>query len=239
MIGVVIPAHNEAEFLGACLRAVLAAAAHPALAGEPVCMALVLDDCSDASAEVAASLGIRSLHRRFRNVGMARAAGAESALAAGCRWLAFTDADTRVAPCWLAQQLADHDLGADAVCGTVSVEDWSAHGDFGDVLRSRFDAQYLDAAGHRHIHGANLGVSAAAYSRAGGFLPMRCGEDVALVNALTASGANISWSARPRVVTSARKDARARGGFGDTLIAIALGAMSTPPAMEALRDSLT
>ena len=36
MIGVVIPAHNECEWLGAALAAVWAAARHPALDGEPV-----------------------------------------------------------------------------------------------------------------------------------------------------------------------------------------------------------
>ncbi|HUD32119.1 MAG TPA: glycosyltransferase family 2 protein, partial [Variovorax sp.] len=70
------------------------------------------------------------------------------------------------------------------------------------------------------IHGANLGVSAEAYERVGGFRPLACSEDVALVEALQASGARIAWSAAPRVTTSARADARARGGFGDTLLAV-------------------
>jgi hypothetical protein len=43
------------------------------------------------------------------------------------------------------------------------------------------------------------------------------GEDVALVNALLASGASVAWSALPRVTTSARKMARAHGGFAHFL----------------------
>jgi hypothetical protein len=43
------------------------------------------------------------------------------------------------------------------------------------------------------------------------------------VKALEANGARFAWSARPRVFTSARTDARARGGFGDTLRAVVAG----------------
>jgi hypothetical protein len=60
---------------------------------------VVLDDCKDFS-------------------------GADLLLAAGARWLAFTDADSRVSPGWLAAQLV---LDADAVCGSIAVDDWSDH----------------------------------------------------------------------------------------------------------------
>ncbi|WP_204496111.1 hypothetical protein [Archangium primigenium] len=46
-------------------------------------------------------------------------------------------------------------------------------------------------------------------------------EDVALVRALDRTGADIAWSARCRVRTSSREDARARGGFGDYLCGLA------------------
>lgn len=218
MIGIVIPAHNEQACLGACLTAVCRAARHPALRGEAVRVVVVLDDCGDESAAVASAFPVDLLHARLRNVGAARARGASHLLRAGARWLAFTDADTVVSPGWLAAQLG---LGAQAVCGSVEVRDWSAHGPEGDTVRRHFERRYRDADGHRHIHGANLGVCALAYQRAGGFPPMACSEDVALVEALQRSGATIAWSAAPRVVTSARKDARARGGFGDTLLGMA------------------
>lgn len=213
MIGFAIPAHNEAALLGACLVAARAAAQHPALRGEIVRVLVVLDACTDASAAVARSLNVETLSVDARNVGAARAAGARYLLEQGARWLAFSDADSRVAPDWLAAQLA---LGADAVCGPVMVDDWSPHP---QRTRETWQARYRDADGHRHVHGANLGVCAQAYRRAGGFAPLACGEDVALVDLLSASGAVIAWSAAPRVVTSARVDARVRGGFGDTLAA--------------------
>jgi glycosyltransferase involved in cell wall biosynthesis len=145
------------------------------------------------------------------SVGVARQIGAEFSLASGARWLAFTDADTVVAPDWLSAQLA---LKADAVCGTVSVEQW-AH--YGSRMERHFELTYSNEDGHSHIHGANLGVSAQAYRVAGGFLNLTSGEDVALVQALKDTGAKIAWSRAPRVVTSARPDYRAPGGFGATL----------------------
>jgi glycosyltransferase involved in cell wall biosynthesis len=217
MIGIVIPVHDEEALLGACLHAACEAARHPALGGEPVQVAVVLDACSDGSASIACGYTVELLTLDVRNVGRARAAGATALLARGARWLAFTDADSRVAPDWLAAQLA---LNTDAVCGPVAVDDWREHQ--GEV-RAAFYRAYVDADGHRHVHGANLGVSAAAYRRAGGFPPLACSEDVALVDLLVAAGVRIAWSAAPRVVTSARRDSRVRGGFGDTLTALAAG----------------
>ena len=217
MIGVVIPAHNEEACLGDCLAAVLQAAGHSGLGAEPVHIVVVLDDCRDGSEAVALAHAVPVIHVTARKVGAARAAGARHLLQAGARWLAFTDADTVVSPGWLVAQLG---LGAQAVCGSVEVGDWSAHGERGPQVRQHFERRYRDADGHRHIHGANLGVCALAYQRAGGFEPLACSEDVALVEALQRSGATIAWSAAPRVLTSARTDARARGGFGDTLLGL-------------------
>ena len=226
MIGVVIPAHDEEAHIAATLSAVKAAAADAELQGEAVRVVVVLDACADGTARLAREAGAWTLPIAAQNVGAARAAGAEWLLAAGARWLAFTDADTRVDTHWLAAQLA---LQADAVCGSVAVDDWSAHGSLAGPLQAHFDDHYCDADGHRHIHGANMGVSARAYRRAGGFAPLRCSEDVALVNALERSGARIAWSASPRVWTSARPQARARGGFGDTLLAMARSLSDSRP----------
>lgn len=214
MIAVVIPAHNEATVIAACVRSVQNAAGEPALRGEEVTVIVVADSCCDSTAEIAEALGALTLRVRVRNVGMARAAGATAALRVDARWLAFTDADTVVARDWLAAQLRHQ---ADVVCGTVAVEDW---GDYGEQMRNHYARTYNDRDGHRHIHGANLGVSADSYRRVGGFQPLKTSEDVALVTALVESGANVAWSAAPRVVTSARRDFRAPGGFGATLIRV-------------------
>ena len=226
MLGIVIPVHNEEDLLGSCLEAVVKAAASPKLRRERVHTLVVLDSCTDDSERIAAGLGVQTVKVEARNVGIARALGAQHCLDRGARWLAFTDADTLVSPDWLAEQL---DQRSDAVCGTVAVTDWTGHP---PQLALHFKTSYTDAPGHRHIHGANLGVSAKAYREAGGFPPLACSEDVALVHALQACGASIAWSAAPRVVTSARKNFRAAGGFGATLLRgvpeIALAALAGP-----------
>lgn len=226
MIGIIVPVHNEEVYLSRCLEALKKASIHPALNAEVVNIHIVLDDCSDDSERIIQhqflpfslkSCVISYTHIKACNVGKARAVGAMAMIKKGARWLAFTDGDTVVAWDWLAMQLS---LNVDIVCGTVVVDDWSAHGEYAEVLRAHFSKTYKNADGHRHIHGANMGVATDAYLRAGGFAPLKCHEDVALVAALEKEGAKFAWSAAPRVVTSARTDARARSGFGDTLLGV-------------------
>lgn len=214
MLAVIVPAHNEEEHLPACVASLMRAGRCADLHGEPVAVIVVLDSCSDASEAAARRGGATTLTLNSRNVGAARAAGAQHAIRLGARWLAFTDADSTVAPDWLAAQLAQ---GSDAVCGTVAVADW---GSYGERMQAHYAATYTDADGHRHIHGANLGVSTAAYLSAGGFRPLESSEDVALVEMLQLHGALITWSAAPRVVTSARRSFRAPLGFGATLLRV-------------------
>lgn len=227
MIGIIIPVHNEERLLEDCLRAVSVAARQVEAGGEAVCIVAVLDACDDASAAIAARCGVATLSIQARCVGLARARGAACLLAAGARWLAFTDADTVVSEGWLAAQLR---LDADVVCGTVAVADWGCHG---AAMHLHWQRTYTDADGHRHVHGANLGVSARAYRRAGGFAGLALSEDVALVDALIASGASVAWSAAPRVVTSARADFKVAGGFGATLLAVAQAAAIVPGSEQA------
>jgi glycosyltransferase involved in cell wall biosynthesis len=212
MIGIIIPAHNEAAHIGVCVTAAKRAANHHQLLGEDVRVIVVVDHCTDDTPAIAEALGADVLCVNARNVGVARAEGARHALSLGARWLAFTDADSVVADDWLVRQL---DCCAEVVCGVICIHDWSPH--LPDV-REHFARTYTDADDHRHIHGANMGVSAEAYLRVGGFAPLEHSEDVALVEALIADGASVAWSAAPRVVTSARTDFRARKGFGATLV---------------------
>lgn len=211
MIGAVIPAHNEEQHVERCLQSVLRAARHPALLGEPVEVVIVLDSCTDGTADIVRRLPVTALEVWACNVGLTRATGAAHLIQLGARWLASTDADSEVAPDWFAAQLA---YGADAVCGVVEVDDWTPHS---PGLRARYEAAYHDHEGHQHIHGANFGISTAAYLQAGGFPSMTVDEDVTLVTALQTQGARIAWSNSVRVRTSSRLDCRARGGFGDYL----------------------
>ena len=211
MIGVIVPAHNEERLIKTCLESLLDAAAHPALDGEAVEIIVVLDTCTDQTGPITRLEGVTTLDIAVCNVGLARQLGASKALTLGARWLAFTDADCVVADDWLIAQLALH---ADAVCGTVAVNDW---GVYGERMAQHFALTYKDVDGHHHIHGANMGVSKAAYKAVGGFTGLATSEDVALVEALNGIGAKIAWSNAPRVVTSVRQDYKAPGGFGAEL----------------------
>ncbi|WP_110709731.1 glycosyltransferase [Salinicola sp. CR57] len=211
MIGIVVPAHDEEETLGACIASLQVAATHPALQAEPVRIVIVLDACRDGSAAIACQAGVARLEVAFTNVGRARHHGACWAIDQGARWLAFTDADTVVEDDWLARQIAST---ADVVCGSVHLLDWQT---LPRALRRRYlDSRRATPDGH-HIHGANLGVSVAAYLAVGGFSPLTADEDVALVEALRQRGFTVDWLQEMRVRTSSRRAARAPGGLGALL----------------------
>lgn len=212
MIAVIIPAHNEARRLGRCLKSVNAAAALAREAGHQVEVLVVLDRCTDSSAAIARRHQVETLNVGAGSVGAARQAGAALMLERGATWLACTDADSRVPGHWLLSQLA---CEAQAVCGTVHIERWQPWQTA--ALRKLYLSRYEAREGHRHIHGANLGICARAYTLAGGFAPLAAHEDVHLVRALEAQGAQIVWTARHSVATSSRRDSRAREGFGDYL----------------------
>jgi GT2 family glycosyltransferase len=238
-IDLVVPVHDEEAELGRCIRALRAATLHPRLAGIEVQLVIVLDSCSDRSGDVAEAAlrgfpGARVVECAARSAGRARGVGAEAlrrALPArdpGVVWLATTDADTRVPPDWLARQLELADRGADAIAGIVEIDDW--HEQPAAVRRAFTEHYRADPAGtgHAHVHGANLGVRAAALTRAGGMPAVALAEDHRLVERLVASGVSVVRTTDVRVRTSARREGRAEGGFSDLLRA--LGAAAGSPA---------
>jgi glycosyltransferase involved in cell wall biosynthesis len=218
-IGVVVPAHNEEALLPACLDALQFAAS---LVRIPVAIVVVLDSCVDRSRAIVGNApDVSLIEVDAGNVGVARAVGTEAVLrwADGTTpdriWLATTDADSVVPRGWLVQQIALANAGWEVVLGTVEVTDWSEHE--GDVA-PRWNASYAAVEDHSHVHGANFGCSAAAYLDAGGWPPLSIDEDVALVESL--QHRRVIRTAMHPVITSARRDPRATGGFGDALRAL-------------------
>ncbi len=209
MIGVVVPVHDEELLLGDCLQSVRRAAGDPLLEAEPVEIVVVLDACTDRSPAIAVRHQAQIVSLNAHCVGAARALGASLALDYGARWIAFTDADTIVPPNWLSAQLG---LYADATCGQVSIDDWSG---YPLMARERFLERY--SAETRHIHGANLGISAAAYEKAGGFPPLKFGEDAALISSLVGRRGDVRWAGPTQVVTSARSQTTIENGFASFL----------------------
>jgi hypothetical protein len=141
-------------------------------------------------------------------------------------WLATTDADTLVPPGWLAQQRAYALSGWDAVVGTVTVADWSQYpAEVPRLFQERYDRWQ---GVHPHVHGANLGVRAAAYLSAGGFGTDTTAEDHALVDSLSGAGSRILRTTTVNVVTSARRRARAPQGFSHLLSMLAERSQALP-----------
>ncbi|GAB2736141.1 glycosyltransferase family 2 protein [Sinomonas soli] len=220
---VVIPAKDEEELLPGCLRSVAAAVRELAAAAPRVRagVTVVLDGCSDGSADVVARWPqVRAVEGMAGSAGAARRLGVRHALArAEARrervWIASTDADSRVPRDWLVEHVALAESGVGLVLGTVVP-------DPADLDPERLAAWYAAhrlADGHGHVFGANLGVRADVYGAAGGFPARASGEDEALVLAAKALG--VRWRATDacRVVTSGRLRGRVRGGFADYLAA--------------------
>lgn len=219
---VVVPAHNEATRLPACLKAIVTAAACTPI---PVHVVVVLDSCDDASEQLAGGFGadVHFVDVDARNVGASRAAGFEYArglCGAGgdgtdaVSWYATTDADSRVDPDWLVRQLG---ADADVVLGVVRIVNWRSVPAAAVRRYLRTYRAKRRGGEHGHVHGANMGFSSDVYWQVGGFAPMASGEDVDLVRRFEAAGAHIVRDDTLSVVTSARQAGRAPRGFAGHL----------------------
>ncbi|WP_074853154.1 glycosyltransferase [Gordonia westfalica] len=209
---VVVPAHNERALLPSCLAALDAA-----IAGlrRSVQVIVVLDSCDDDSAAVVPD-HMTALHVTARCVGAARRAGffAASPTPADTTWFATTDADSAVPPDWLLAHLQAAESGADAFVGIVTPDGFDGWPPgTGTMFAGRYDAR----PGHRHVHGANLGVRASAYAAVGGFRDLDAHEDVDLVRRLQGAAARIVWGADAPVRTSTRRIGRTDHGFASYL----------------------
>ena len=248
---VAIPVKDEEERLPACLRALahqLDRSGRP-IPPELVRVALFVNNCTDWSASLARKLGaswrldIRvveaSLPPGAAHAGNARRAAmdiAEPWLMEGGEKdgvILTTDADSQVAPNWIAQNLAAFEAGAEAVLGRIDLD---SEGNFlPDALhrRGQLEDTYeglltelswlLDPLEHNPwphhatISGASLGVTRAAYCRVGRLPRVPLGEDKALIGLLSREDARIRYCPAIHVITSGRTAGRAPGGVADTL----------------------
>jgi hypothetical protein len=248
---VAIPVKDEEERLPACLRAL----AHQLdRSGQPIPPTLVrvvlfANNCTDQSASLGRSLGeLWSLDIRVVEASLppeaAHAGGARrAAMDLAETWLEeggekdgvilTTDADSQVAPSWIAENLAAFEAGVEAVLGRIDLDD---EGKFlpealhrRGVLEDSYEGMLTEVfwrldplehnpwPHHATISGASLGVTRAAYCRVGRLPRVPLGEDKALVALLFRQDARIRYSPTIRVITSGRTNGRAPGGVADTL----------------------
>jgi glycosyltransferase involved in cell wall biosynthesis len=144
LIAIIVPAHDAQDHIDACLESLVRAARHPALAHDDVQITVVLDRCSDRTGWLARSWGAHTMDVQAGHTAAARKAGADAAVRAGARWIAFADADSVVAEDWLAAQVAQ---SSDVVCNAV--------------VDGALDTS------HPMFEAANFGLSAKAYQAAG------------------------------------------------------------------------
>jgi hypothetical protein len=248
---VAIPVKDEEERLPVCLRAL---AQQRDRGGQPIPPGLVrivvfANNCTDQSASFARKLGeswsldIRvveaSLLPRAAHAGNARRAAMDIAEA----WLEerdeasgiilTTDADSQVAPNWIAENLSAFEAGAEAVLGRI---DLNGEGKFlpealhrRGALEDAYERLLTELSwlldplehdpwpNHATISGASLGVTRAAYCRVGRLPRVPLGEDKALIALLSRHDARIRHCPSVHVVTSGRTDGRAPGGVAETL----------------------
>jgi glycosyltransferase involved in cell wall biosynthesis len=221
--GVVVPARDERDRIGACLRSVSRALRKVAL---PALVCVVADRCVDDTQDVVRQefpdVLVVSTELPLR-LGEVRALGTRVVLAEfgavppDSVWLLNTDADSVVGADWAARHLAHADAGADAVAGLVRLTG-TRHLGRGTVRRYREQvAAGVRPLDHDHVYGANLGVRGQAYLSVGGYAPLDTGEDRELWHRLVAAGHRVARPADLVVRTSARLDGRAVGGLASLL----------------------
>ncbi|HEX4753118.1 MAG TPA: glucosyl-3-phosphoglycerate synthase, partial [Solirubrobacterales bacterium] len=232
---VVVPARDEEARIGACLEALAAQVEVDRDAYEVI---VVLDRCEDGTAEAVEAFRSRLpapvvhiVDGPGRGAGAARAAGMD----VGCArlesigrfdgLLASSDADSRVAPDWIARQLEAITAGAEAIGGEVHLDPAEAAA-LPDGVLARRDADLLvrtreaaarGPAEHAHFSGASLGVTPRAYRRAGGMAWLAALEDQELEDRLAAAGVAIHRLRPVSVVTAARTEGRAERGLARDL----------------------
>lgn len=240
-VAVVVPARNEAGHIAPAIRAIYRAAARlrAVRPGVDIGVVVVLDACDDRTGEAAVDAAgadgcLTLLDVRLHSAGASRAAGVRAALAAATTaperiWLANTDADSVVPPHWLCGQVELAEAGADAVLGTVEPDPAGLDG----RLLHAWARRHRFAEGHPHVFGANFGVRASHYLRAGGFEPVRTHEDRILAERLRRAGSTVVATDTLRVITSGRLQGRTPHGFAGYLRGLGEALAKAPDAAVA------
>lgn len=244
---VIIPAKDEAANLPATLAAL---ATQTDVHGQPVasgCFEVIVlaNNCTDATAAVVRqqarlfpqlvvhvaeiSLSVAKAHvGRARRLLMDEACARLEQVGSQAGIIASTDADTCVAPMWLAGIQAEIAAGADAVGGRIhtvikgakllplrrlQTRD-TAYRLLCARLEDLLDPNVVDPWPRHHQHfGASLALTTHAYRVVGGLPEVRFLEDEALCQALRRHDLQLRHSPGVQVLTSARQQGRVEVGL--------------------------
>jgi hypothetical protein len=250
---VVIPARDEAARIGRTLARLRCQRDDRGAPLDPTRYEVIVlaNNCADATADAVRCatcqpggpplhLVERELPRPWAHVGGARrllmdeASRRLRATAGGHGLIATTDADTAVAPNWIAAMLCELEHGAQAIGGRAMLDRAERAAlppavaqcyllDLGYrrlvmEYTSYVDPEPWDPWPRHHQHfGASLALTVAAYERAGRLPPLPAREDEALYTALLRVDARFRHSPVVRVVTSARLAGRTSIGLAAQL----------------------
>lgn len=238
---VAIPARNEAERIATCLAALDAQQG-----ARFTDIVLLINNSCDETAAIARAVPLHPATRLHviehhfppadAHAGNARKLAMDFAcrLAGASGILLTTDADSRVDPNWLAENLSALHQGAELVAGWVELEPAEhaaiparlhqdearieAYDALCDEIHARIDPDPDDPLPRHTQHsGASLAMTVGAYKRCGGVPPLPCGEDRALVDALRQVDAPIRHALSVHVIVSGRLIGRSPGGMADTI----------------------
>jgi hypothetical protein len=241
-IAVAVPAHDEAEYIGDCLRGLANLQTDGRIS--ELRTFVFANNCADETIPLARAFqGALSMQVIDADLPPDRAHAGwarRAALDAAANWLRSpgdlllsTDADTVVTGDWLRRTLDHIDCGYDAVAGVARLQPRDLRHLAPDhrrrlaaVRRYQAALDYLKAAQSfdepwpRHFYegGASMGFTLDAYCKAGGAPTPPVGEDKAMFDAIRLSGGVVRHPLDVRVVTSARLRGRAPGGASDTLV---------------------
>ncbi|UWX98571.1 glycosyltransferase [Arthrobacter zhaoxinii] len=207
-ITVVIPSHNDAAMLAACLRAV-------ARQTRPPDEVLVVDNAStDATPDVCRAAGVRRIYEPEVGVASATFRGFDEARG---EWLARLDADSVPPPHWLARLEADLLAAGEDTAVTGPGEFYGS----GPVIRWIAQTLYIGGyrwsmtllLGHPPLFGSNFGLHRSMWNRLRGRVHRgnpRVHDDLDLCYQLR-PGMRVRWDRDLRVGVSARPFGTWRG----------------------------
>lgn len=234
---VAIPAKDEGQRIGACLRALLDQREFDGrrLPADAVRIVVLANNCRDDTAAVARAVDSSIVVKEVAlppdqaNAGAARRGAMDAAsamLPGGHGLICSTDADSRPRRDWIVRLWAGLQGGAEAVAGAVEFDPLDRPAfNAARRLEARYSALQaeiiarLDPEAHNpwpnHIWawGANLAVTSRAYRRVGGMTARPLAEDRAFVERLRLFDVPVRHCLDARVWTSARQDGRAPGGL--------------------------